>query len=170
MGRAVLGKLIAEVPDDNSDSLILLDLEGPAVATASFLREVVLGFRAYFARMERTVLPANPAQGVLEELEYVLRSSREALVVVTVGKDDEILAARVIGYLDEKQMQTLNAVLARGEADASTLVKEHQDEAIGITGWNNRLAALAAKGILAERRIGRAKRYRAVVEHLRHGN
>ena len=51
-----------------------------------------------------------------------------------------------------------------GEADVATLQSlDRSGEAVGHTAWNNRLAALAAKGVLIESQQGRTKRYRLVL-------
>jgi hypothetical protein len=67
--------------------------------------------------------------------------------------------------LDEKQRVTLEAVVDAKEADAGTLQHRfRKSDEIGITGWNNRLAALVAKGLLIETQKGRGKLYRPVLE------
>jgi hypothetical protein len=72
--------------------------------------------------------------------------------------------------LEDAQRRTLAAVLKAGATDASTLAglprQDGDPDKIGPTGWNNRLASLAAKGILRETRRGRTKTYRLTVEGL----
>ena len=44
-----------------------------------------------------------------------------------------------------------------------TDVVTSQGEKVGHTAWNNRLAALAGKGVVVETQHGRAKRYRPLL-------
>jgi hypothetical protein len=74
--------------------------------------------------------------------------------------------ARILGEVDPKQRVALESVRLLGEADAATLQKRFADENVGVTAWNNRLAALSAKGILVATQRGRAKSYRLVLEGL----
>ena len=92
------------------------------------------------------------------------------LVACTLKSDGRAVKPQVIGTLEEKQRLTLDAVLELEEADAGMLAERFGTrEKIGVTGWNNRLASLAAGGILMEVRSGRGKRYRPVLEGLKHG-
>jgi hypothetical protein len=51
------------------------------------------------------------------------------------------------------------------EVDATTLARAYEvKEGIQVTGWNNRLTSLAAKGLLMEIKRGRSKVYRTVLE------
>lgn len=171
-GAAVLSRLVAQVRKVAGPAVVALDLGGVQVATGSFLRECVLGFREYCRRSQPNIYPvsANLNETVLEELRDLLGHRREAIVCCELGPDDRIVNPRVEGVLEEKQIVTLDAVLAAGEADAGSLAERFAStEKISSTGWSNRLASLAAEGILIEARSGRAKKYRPVVEGLKRG-
>jgi hypothetical protein len=76
----------------------------------------------------------------------------------------------VLGVLEEAQRETLTALVKCIEASASELHERFPSTpAVQVTAWNNRLAALASKGIVLEVRSGREKRYRLVAEELEHG-
>ena len=76
----------------------------------------------------------------------------------------------VLGTVDGKQLTALDAVLALREADAPQLALQFKAaEPISTTAWNNRLAALVAKGLLIEISSGRGKRYRPVLEGMAYG-
>jgi hypothetical protein len=171
-GAVVLSRLVAQVHRTAVPTTIALDFAGVTVATSSFLRECVLGFRDYCRRSQPDLHPvvANLNETVLEELRDLLKDRRQALVCCALDGGGAIVDARVEGVLEEKQIVTLDAVLASGEADAASLADRFTStDKIGLTGWNNRLASLAAEGILIEARVGRAKKYRPVVEDLRRG-
>jgi hypothetical protein len=56
-------------------------------------------------------------------------------------------------------------VLKKGESSAAELHSETNElPAIGPTAWNNRLSALVAKSLLMEVPLGRAKKYRPILE------
>jgi hypothetical protein len=171
-GAAVLSRLVAQVHRIAAPTVIALDFHGVTVATGSFLRECVLGFRDYCRRSQANLYPvvANLNDTVLEELRDLLKHRRQAVVCCGLVGDDQITDPRVEGVLEEKQIATLDAVLLMGEADAASLAERlGATDKIGPTGWNNRLASLAAEGMLIETRTGRAKRYRPVVEGLQRG-
>jgi hypothetical protein len=170
-GSAILSRLISLIRATTAPTVVALDFAGVTVATGSFLRECVLGFRDYARRSQPNIFPivANPGDAVLEELRDLLGYRRQALVCCEMI-DDKILRPRVEGVLEEKQIVTLDAVLAAGETDAGSLAEQFAStEKISSTGWSNRLASLAAEGIIVEARSGRAKRYRPVVEGLKRG-
>jgi len=171
-GTTALARVVASLPPGAEESIIVLDFRHVEVATSSFLRELGLGLRDYCnrSRPELGLVVANPNAAVLEELRDMLTEKREAMVICQVDARGRLSGARVAGPLEEKQRFTLDAVLKLREADAAELFKRYERlDSIGVNGWNNRLAALAAKGILRERRSGRTKRYRPVVEDLQHG-
>jgi hypothetical protein len=171
-GAAVLSQLVAKVNRLTGPTVVALDFDGISVATGSFLRESVLGFRDYCRRSQQNLYPvlANLSQEVAEELFYLLQTKREAVIACTMKPNGRMLNAKVLGTLEEKQRLTLDAVLTLEEADAGMLAERFgASEKIGATGWNNRLASLVAEGILMEVRNGRAKRYRPIVEGLTYG-
>ena len=167
-GAATLSRLIAKVASAVDTDVVLLDFRNVDVSTASFLREAVLGFRDYCRRSRPNLYPvvANAKRADIEELEVLLGS--DALVVCDLDAAGRPVNARVVGRLEEKQRDTLAAVLQARQVDASTLAgqADRNSRKMSPTAWNNRLAALAAKGILIESRRGRGKVYRPVVEEL----
>ncbi len=71
-----------------------------------------------------------------------------------------------LGELDPKQRLTFDLVHERGETDAGALMRDF-GESEGVkhtTAWNNRLASLAALGLIIEQSQGRSKRYRPLFE------
>jgi hypothetical protein len=170
-GAQLLQTLVAKSAGTQA-RVVLLDFAGVQVATGSYLREAVLGFRDHCRRSVSGLVPvvANASAVVREELNDLLVRTRDALVICDLDSSGQVTRAQVLGALEEKQSLALRLVIDRGETDAPNLASSVSDDRIGSTGWNNRLAALAARGILTETRRGRLKRYRPVVENLQHGS
>jgi hypothetical protein len=170
-GAMVLSKLIEAAARVEETEVIALDFFKVEIATASFLREAVLGFRDYCRNSRPNLYPvvARANLTIVEELEGLLRLKGDAIVVCEMNSRG-IKSARVLGKLEDKQSVTLRAVLAARGADAATLAKRHPEEKAKPTAWHNRLTSLSAKGILMETQSGRTKIYRPVVEVLVHGH
>jgi hypothetical protein len=172
LGREVLGKLLTSAGSDTDlPELFFLDFTGIDVATASFLREAVLGFRNAVRGRRSNLYPviANASVVVLDELKVLTETMGDVLLICSVSQAGSVSNGKLLGRLDPKQQITFDLVSRRGEADAAELMRDHQD-AVGQTAWNNRLAALANLGLLFEFSQGRAKRYKAIFPGGRHGD
>jgi hypothetical protein len=166
-GRNALRKVleIADAEPGESEP-IFLDFSSVEVATSSFLREFVLGFRDALRARGSNFYPlicnANPA--VEEELHDMLRIRGEAILCCKLVRNTAVRNTKLLGELDPKHRQTFDLVMRLGETDAGTLLREYgETDAITRTGWNNRLAALAHLGLVVEINYGRAKRYKPVL-------
>ena len=167
LGQKVFAAMIAETVPPSEPETMYIDFAGVDVATVSFLRESVLAYRNHARSHWANVYPVvtNLSAKVLEELENYVIERGDALVATT-GTD-----VRVLGRLEEKQELTLKAVIKEGEVDAPTLAERYKKNGpASPTAWNNRLVALALKGLLIELSSGRSKRYRPVLERLRYGS
>jgi hypothetical protein len=140
---------------------LFLDFAGIDVATGSFLRESVLGFRDHVRGRRSNFYPvvANAGEAVRDELQELLRPRGGALMACVLADDGEVTKVMLIGDLEPKQRMTFELVAQRGETDASELKRNHGDE-VQVTAWNNRLTALATLGLVVEITQGRTKRYR----------
>lgn len=166
-GRNLLAKAIAEIKRCAEPTPLFIDFAGVGVATASFLREAILGIRDRCWNAETNLYPviANANDVVIEELRDLLDRRGEAMVTCQLNDDDKASNAAIIGVLEEKQETTLEAVKGLKRADASMLMEKFKaTEKIGITGWNNRLSSLAEKGLLIAITKGRKKYYQTVLE------
>jgi hypothetical protein len=168
-GAQMMGKLIARVADSDA-TIVYLDFQDIEAATGSFLRECVLGFRDYCRRVKSKLYPvfANAPPVVEEEFRELLVATNDAFVSCRITKAGKVSSAKVVGRLDQRQAETLLAVVKARETDASRLSQHSED--IGSTAWNNRLAGLVSKGILIERKSGRQKLYSPVIQDLNYGN
>jgi len=163
-GRNLLAKLIESVKSPTVPSPVFLDFAGVESATASYLRESVMGFRDYClrSRLPLYAVVANAHPDIIEELEIVLAAENDAILACSLSPENDATAVRIFGPLDHTQRITLDEVSKRGQVDAITL-SQTSDE-VGSTAWNNRLVALAGKGLVIEEKKGRGKYYRPVVE------
>lgn len=173
LGKRVFGALVSELTTPSTAPVLFyLDFTGIEVATASFLREAIVTFRNHVREHVPQLYPvvANLTHDVQEELHDLLRERMDALPVCELDTGEQPRAARILGQLEGKQLLTLNIALKAQELDATALLEQFaREENVGITAWNNRLAALCAKGLLIEQNLGRAKRYRPVLENLVYG-
>lgn len=165
-GRKLLGALVVAASSAAKPTPAFLDFDGVEVATASFLRESVIGFRDYARRALPNAYPvvANLSVAVTEELEFFVRAHGDVLLACDLGANGEVTSPRLIGELEPAQRATFDAVRESGPVSAPELAQRHADARIGSTAWNNRLSALAGKGLLVERRLGKAKSFSSVLE------
>ena len=165
-GRRLLGALIAATPSANTPTLAVLDFGGVEVATASFLRESVISFRDYARQALPNIYPvvANLAAAVAEELDFFVRARGDVLLRCDLDAAGEVVAARLVGDLDPAQRATFDAVRKVGAISAPELAALFADQHIGPTAWNNRLSALANKGLLIEQRQGKTKSFSPLLE------
>lgn len=166
-GSLLLGRLIQSAYVKEEPTALYLDFQGVEVATTSYLRASILGFRDHCVKQRLNIFPvvANANEEVIEELRVVLEGRNDAVVVCNLGVNGAVSEKRIVGSLDERQRRTLDLVAGEGEVDAQTLEKNYKEtEPIGATAWNNRLVSLAEKALLVESRRGRGKGYRFVME------
>jgi len=171
-GQKVFAAMAGATKAKPEPEIAFLDFSGVAVATMSFLRESVVAYRNHARSHWSTVYPvvANLAAPIREDLELFLRDRGDAMVVCELDGAGHATNVQIVGRLDGKQDLTLRAVVEQGEIDATTLAERYKDEnPVSPTAWNNRLAALATKGLVIESSSGRSKRYRPVLEKLRYG-
>jgi len=149
-----------EAPDSDT---ILIDFSGVSVATSSFLREGILVFRDRIRRERPDLypIPVNLSADVREELNGLLNQVGEAMWISSTKQGKGVDGRALLGRIDGKLREALNLVEARGATDASSLWHRlSRSEEVGITAWNNRLAALSRQGLIREERVGKKKTYR----------
>lgn len=165
-GRRLLSALIVATPSADTPTPLFLDFNGIEVATASFLRESVIAFRDYARQSLPNIYPAvaNLNAAVAEELDFFVRVRGDVLWGCALDPQGKIIDARLIGDLDPAQRTTFNIVLESGTVSAPELATRFADARIGPTAWNNRLSALASKGLLVEVRQGKSKSFSSLLE------
>ena len=162
MGRQMLAQLIAMT---DPITLGYIDFDGIDIATGSFLREAVLGFRDFSRNAIGTLYPvvANANAMIEEELAVYLKDRNDAIWACSLHSDDVASDPHILGELDAAQMTTLKLISEHQPISAPELAELKPDEGIGTTAWNNRLATLAAKGILIELKQGKTKMFSPVM-------
>jgi hypothetical protein len=166
VGRRVCAGLLEAAGIAREPTICLVDFQGVSIATASFLREAVLRLRDAARAQGSPLYPvvANASHAVREELDDLLRRSSEAMVACRTNAGGLPDSPELLGELEPKQHLALNLLREAGEADVATLQSlDRSGERVGHTAWNNRLAALAAKGVVIETQRGRVKRYRPIL-------
>ena len=163
-GRKLLSALIAATPSSEAPTPAFLDFT--QIEVASFLREAVIGFRDYARQSLRNVYPvvANLEPAVAEELDFFVRARGDVLWSCELDAGDAVVSARLIGELDPAQRSTFEMARELGTITAPELAGRFTDQRIGPTAWNNRLSALASKGLLVERKQGKSKSFSPLLE------
>lgn len=163
-GRKVLSLLLRRIDrEPEQPELVYLDLTGIEVATASFLRECIVEFRAIVRRRWKSYYPivANANDSVTEELSVLLATPRDVMMLCAMSEDGISSSPRLLGELEPKQRITFDLVNRLGETDAGELARTtNLTDDVGQTAWNNRLASLSRLGLVMELNHGRTKRYR----------
>ncbi len=166
MGRQMLAQLIEKTKPVASPTLAFLDFDRVDIATGSFLREAVMGFRDFCRSAAGMIYPvvANANATIEEELSTYLRGRNDAIWACNLDTQDCASNPHILGELDAGQMSTIQLIDKHHPISAPELAKLRPDDKIGTTAWNNRLATLAAKGMLKEVRHGKSKLFSPVME------
>lgn len=167
MGRICLQRLLAETPSAREPKVLFLDFSRIASATVSFLREGPLAYRRLLRRERSHIYPvfANLTPPVVDSLDQFLSAGGDAVLQCEIADMQIPRNVRLLGRLDPKQDLTFAAVRELGEVTAARLAAKNSElDGVGVTAWNNRLAALNAKGLVMEFRRGRGKTYRLTLE------
>jgi hypothetical protein len=164
-GKVALRRLLEmlTVEPDTAQPLFV-DFRGIDVATASYLRESVVGFRNVIRDRDSHYYPviANANDSIRDELVELARARGDVFVTCDLAKDGKTSRVALVGELEAKQRLTFDLVRQHGETDAGELMREYgkREKTQHATAWNNRLSSLASLGLIVEQREGRLKRYR----------
>jgi hypothetical protein len=166
MGRQMLAQLIEKTNPVEQPTIAFLDFGGVDIATGSFLREAVMGFRDFCRNAARTIYPvvANANATIEEELATYLRGRNDAIWACNVDVSGTTADPHILGELDLAQLSTIYFIAKHHPISAPQLAKLRPNDKIGATGWNNRLAILATKGMLKEVRHGKTKLFSPLME------
>jgi hypothetical protein len=168
-GRAFLAHMIQRTGRDPAEpEAILLDFAKIQVATSSYLREAVVQLRDLLRSRRSNYYPVvvNAGDAVMEELTMLLHDHGDAMLACVLDELGHPRRVVPIGRLEKVQQRTFELVVERGEIGAVDAQKLFPGETLTVTAWNNRLAALAERGLVVELSRGRLKRYRPVLmEH-----
>ena len=168
-GRSALGRLLERVAaEPAAPDPVFLDFESIEVATASYLRESIVGFRDVIRGRDSLYYPviANPNEPVRDELLELARARGDVFMTCALAEDGAVSRTALTGDLEAKQLLTFRLVQKHGETDAGELMREYgeREKVRHATAWNNRLSSLASLGLIVEMRQGRLKRYRPLFQ------
>jgi hypothetical protein len=168
-GKATFAELIKCLPKEPIEpEALFIDFLGVEIATASFLRESVFSLKSYLRRTNSRYYPVvcNVNTDTWDELSVIAQAMGDVLVCCKLDKNGVVSEQEIIGSLDPKQKMTFDLVQELRQADAVSLMREfgEAEQTKTTTAWNNRLVALADKGILREFSRGRAKFYRPLFD------
>jgi len=165
-GRRAFDALVTATTEPSDPGPVFLDFRGVEAATGSFLRECVFAFRDHCRHAVPNAYPvvANAAPVVFEELAFYAKSQGDALWSCERSEQGQVSAVHLIGRenLETGQREALKLVETLPEATAP-LMAQQSSQALGATAWNNRLSALAGKGLVMEQRRGKTKIFRPVL-------
>jgi hypothetical protein len=166
MGRQMLAQLIAVTNPVATPTVAYLDFRGVDLATGSFLREAVLGFRDFSRNAIGTLYPvlANANAVIEDELAVYLKGRNDAIWACSLSENGVASNPHILGELDSSQLGTLQLISEHQPISAPELAKLRPNEGIGTTAWNNRLSTLAAKGVVMELKQGKSKMFTSVME------
>lgn len=168
-GKAGFAALVKAIdPEPSIPTPLFMDFRNVDVATASYLRESVFALKTYMRANASRFYPvvANISDEMTDELLIVANAKNDAIMSCRIGVDDRVIDAHLIGSLDPKQKMTFDLVNRLYEVDANRLMEEfgEAEQTTSTTAWNNRLAGLAARGVIREFANGRSKFYRPIFE------
>jgi hypothetical protein len=166
-GQRTFVAALEQLPELVEPALVVLDFNGVALATSSYLSAVLIPLRDHLRlrRQPGYAIAVNLSEKVREEVDEMLRRSGEVFLTCAMDAGGQISCVELCGKLDEKLEETLKLVTRKRETTAAQLHEESRVlDPVGATAWNNRLASLAAKSLVVEILQGRTKRYRPVLE------
>lgn len=166
-GKRTFARLLEMLPALQEPTVVILDFRSVSLATSSYLSEAVLALRdhLHLRRVPAYTVVANLNEKVRDEFDELLGRAHDALLACDLSEDGQVSDPQLIGYLEPKLRQIFDLARSKGEVGATDLhANAGETETIGPTAWNNRLNALAEKGLLREFSAGRAKRYRPILE------
>jgi hypothetical protein len=167
-GKQMLSRMVGALKRPTPGEIIVVDVGGIELVTASFFREAFRAFRDYaFSALACPTVFANAIDDIIEEAE-VLALQMDDVFVFAELKGNSLRRGRIVGRLEDKQRRTVELICELGEGDAKAVRDRSRDDT-GVNVWNNRLAALVQKCIVLERNEGRSKFYRPIVEDLAYG-
>jgi hypothetical protein len=157
--------------EPNEPSPLLLDFAAIDVATASYLREAVFALKSYLRTTGSKFYPvvANANGKVREELAVIAEARKEPLLAIETSPSGDVIRQTIIGVLDPKQATTFERVWELKRTTAGEMKEKFgpEEDATAPTVWNNRLASLAAQGLILEYAQGRAKFYEPLFSEVR---
>jgi len=143
-----------------SESQVLMDFQGIASASASYLKRMLNPFFVPLSDAEsfrREVFPVVSnlsSKDLREDMEAYLASSERVLVLASETQNG-VQYIDLLGPLDGAAAETFTALCNLKTATAAQLYEQDKDRMANQTAWNNRLAKLVEMRIARRYREGR---------------
>lgn len=157
-------KILDAVEQGRQGDTVVLDWDRVEIATASYFGATLIALlrMSMAGELDRYFIVANLNKTCLDELKLILEF--QGLVVLAAeGKAGHLRNVQILGTLEAPYRATLEAVARRAGASATDLhAAQHGAEAIGKTGWINRLAHLHRLRLIRKERVGREYRFHAL--------
>lgn len=171
-GRAAFAALVKFIDHEPIEPTpLFLDFRNVETATASYIREAVFALKTYMRATNSKYYPvvANLKDDVWDEIALVAALKSDVIMSCELDNQAKVTKAELIGDLDPKQKMTFDVVRDSYQVDANSLMERfgETERTKSTTAWNNRLAALVARGVIREFVQGRAKTYRPLFEEAR---
>ena len=171
-GKRLFSRAAEKLSSPSKPEILFVDFEGVELASASFLREAVLGLKGWCRRQGSKWFPvvANAGSDTLNELSIVCDLQSDAILACNLDSENAVTCSTLIGQLDEKQHDAFQFVTRSRGATAKELMESSTSErALSPTAWNNRLNVLVQKGLVMESSAGRSKIFRPLLEEAENG-
>ena len=160
MGEAHVAELRGLIMAAPSEGQVLLDFDGVASASASYLKRILNPFFVPLSDAEsfrREVFPVISnlnSKDLREDMEAYLASS-ERVLILAEKTEAGVQFLDLLGPLDGAAAETFTALRNLKTATAAQLYFRDKDRMSNQTAWNNRLARLVEMRIARRRREGR---------------
>jgi hypothetical protein len=181
--------MIKEIGIDEVGLVVCLDFAGVELATASYLKTVVLGLtisgRLHAGAVDvldlramevgafqplniyPVIIGAN--EEIQHELDEVFAGRKLPCVVGERPTKERLREGKIVGALDATATRTLRAAAGLQEFTAYDLQDRQPGEAVTATAWNNRLADLHKLRLMQRKRQGKFWKYQPVADSLTYG-
>jgi hypothetical protein len=192
LAQADIRPLVVRFADSRHPDSVVMDFRGIKAINASYARASVAWFLRCISASRRgseaftgnidpwairplqikTFFVSNLSDDVREEIDGLLRQPSFKLACFElqspVKADDRPPGmARLLGHLDQQLYQCLLRLYgAGGKATATDLQASFPGDGVQTTAWNNRLASLYERGLVARIKDGRSWIYHTITEDL----
>ena len=165
LGRKHFGQACEFLADTPPGEVVALDFGGVDLMTGSWANEMIVPLYKWAADPRNDLFPIlhNLKDGWDEELQLLADWNQQCYL--RVG-DDEPGRARLIGVLDPGHRKTFEAVLRHKQITGAELERQHPQEGVGATAWNNRLKELHTRRLLTRSKRGREQVYSPVKDEI----
>jgi hypothetical protein len=150
------------------ESVVLLDFDGVAAATASYFKQTLSLFHGD-GRATRNAYPIyiNVSPSVEDDIHHFLLGQKWPGIIATF-KRGKPWFRKLIGALEPAAVDTWNHLTLIGSGSAADVMQAARSQ-VALTAWNNRLAELSRLRLTERKKNGRFWIYKPTVEVTNNG-